>query len=170
MSVKIRCVYRAFLFVMALNVSVVAVAQQATSESERILACTLADQIRAQNTGRQVGDCVNSGSGWGFTFHEDIVLTEPLPAITRSIQINGNGFSISGKRKFRLFEVDRAHLTIENLQMVDGYTRYDGSAIMIKNGGHLELHNSAIRNCWAGSKGAIDINLGTLLGSVDILS
>ena len=153
---------RAIVIAILLSISVVVAAQDATSETATVPTCTLADQIRTQNTGRQVGDCELSGNGWAFTFHEDIVLTEPLPAITTSIQINGNGFSINGKRKFRLFEVDGAHLTIENLQMVDGFAKFFGSAILVENGGHLELRNSSIRNCWAGYKGAISIDFGTL--------
>ena len=162
MSVKIRYISKFIFLAMALSLPVVAVAQGTTSESVRVLACTLADYITAKNTNRDVGDCNISENREAFSFHEDIILTEPLPRITSPIHIEGNGFTLSGDGRFRLFEVFGTYLTIMDLQMVEGFAKVYGSAIRIENGGKLSIYNSSIRDCSGGEHGAIYIEVGTL--------
>ena len=163
MFIRHILVPRAIVIAILLSISVVVAAQDAASEAAPVSTCTLPDFITAQNTNLDIGDCEVASHEMAFTLYQDIVLTEPLPKITSPVHIDGNGFSLSGNRKFHLIEVDSGYLTIENLQMVYGYSKFSGSAIRVENGGHLILYNSVIRNCWTGYGGAVYIDLGTLI-------
>ena len=73
--------------------------------------CTLPDQLVAANTDRPYGACP-AGNGADIIFMlRDYTLTERLPAISSDITIRGNGFTISGDNKFRIFDVDGGELT-----------------------------------------------------------
>lgn len=162
MSVKIRYISKFLYLAMALVLPVVAVAQGTTSESARVATCTLADYIAAKNINQDVGDCDISENREAFSFHEDIILTEPLPRITSPIHIEGNGFTLSGDGRFRLFEVFGTYLTITDLHMVNGFAKFYGSAIRVEKGGKLSIYNSSIQDCSGGKHGAIYIEVGTL--------
>ena len=58
----------------------------------------------SSNTGEKVGDCPILESMEVFQLREDIVLTERLPAITSNFAIDGNGNTISGDKRFRIFD------------------------------------------------------------------
>ena len=119
------------------------------------LVCSLAFQIVAANRDRPAGGCP-AGSGVDtIVLDKDITLFEALPAITSHIVIEGNGFSISGDRNFRIFDVDGGILTVKNLTMKEGR----GSAIRLQNGGRATVRDSRFINNSTGYGGGIYIPL-----------
>ena len=82
--------------------------------------CSLADQIIAANTDAPSGGCPAGNGADTISLARDILLFAPLPAITSDITIQGKGHTISGDSKFRIFDVDRGHLTVKNLTLIDG--------------------------------------------------
>lgn len=93
--------------------------------------CTLADHIKSANTNTAVGFCPAGTSHDIITIAEDVTLTEPLPPITGTITIEGNGHTISGDGKFRIFDINGSgKLTVKNLTLTDGFSdRQFGGAI-----------------------------------------
>ena len=74
--------------------------------------------------------------------------------------IEGNGHSISGERKFRIFDVDGGILTVKNLTMAEGRGGSNfGGAIRLQNGGRATVNDSRIINNSASYGGGIHINL-----------
>ena len=124
------------------------------------LVCTLADKIIAANRDRPAGACP-AGSGVDtISLEQDITLFAALPAITSSIVIEGNGYSISGEGKLRIFDVDNGILTVKNLTMTKGYggTGY-GGAIRLQNGGRATVRDSKFINNSSSYGGGIYIHL-----------
>lgn len=77
--------------------------------------CSLADSITAANTDEAVGGCP-AGSG-----ADVIILSADLTRITTEMAIQGGGFSISGRREFRIFFVEASgKLTIERVTLLNG--------------------------------------------------
>ncbi|MYD10514.1 MAG: SH3 domain-containing protein [Chloroflexi bacterium] len=109
------------------------------------LVCTLAYQIIAANRDQPASGCP-AGSGVDtISLDRDIILFEPLPAITSHIIIEGNGHIISGAEKYRIFDVDGGTLTVNNLTMTGGYSDIDsGGAIRLLNGGRAVVNDSRI--------------------------
>ena len=97
-------------------------------------------------------------AGRYYRLDKDITLFEALPPITSHIIIEGNGHSISGDAKFRIFDVDGGNLTVNNLTMTRGYSATDnGGAIRLQNGGRARVHDSRFTNNEAKIGGAIFI-------------
>ncbi len=122
------------------------------------LVCTLAHQIVAANRDWPSGGCP-AGSGVDtISLDKDITLFEPLPAIASSIIIEGNGHTISGEGKFRIFDVDGGILTVKNLTMREGNGRNEnGGAIRLQNNGRATVSDSRFINNAASTGGAIFI-------------
>ncbi len=122
------------------------------------LVCSLAEQIVAANRDRPAGGCP-AGSGFDvIALDKDITLFEALPAITSQIVIEGNGHSISGDRKFRIFDVDGGILTVKNLTMMDGRGGGgNGGAIRLQNEGRASVYDSSFIDNSARSGGAVYI-------------
>ena len=100
--------------------------------------CPLADQITAANTDAPAGGCP-AGSGRDLIrLTEDIMLDAPLPAITSEIDIEGNGHTLSGAGKFRIFDVNGGALTISNATLTAGKASW-GGAISLKNSGRANI-------------------------------
>ena len=74
----------------------------------------------ADNMDAPSGGCPAGNGADTISLARDILLFAPLPAITSDITIQGKGHTISGDSKFRIFDVDRGHLTIKNLTLIDG--------------------------------------------------
>ena len=117
--------------------------------------CTLADHIKSANTNTAVGFCPAGTSHDIITITEDITLTEPLPQIKGTITIEGGGHTISGDRKFDIFEVNGGRLTINNLTMADGYSDKTGGAMKVRNHGQETVNDSAFLGNVAKDGGAI---------------
>ncbi|MDE2637776.1 MAG: right-handed parallel beta-helix repeat-containing protein [Chloroflexota bacterium] len=123
--------------------------------------CTLADHIRSANTNTAVGFCPAGTSHDIITLTEDIRLTEPLPAITGTITIEGGGHTISGGNQFRIFDVDGSgKFTVSKLTLADGFAdRQAGGAIRLQNDATLTVDQVSFRNNkakWGGAIGARD--------------
>ena len=133
--------------------------------------CTLADQIRSANTNTAVGFCPAGTSHDIIAITEDITLSEPLPAITGTITIEGGGHTISGDNKFRIFEVIRGNLTINNLTLTEGKSVLDmsgpggsGGAIEISGGARVTVNDSVFARNYSGVfGGAIAVFHSTLV-------
>ena len=83
--------------------------------------CTLADAIIAANNDRVDGDCPAGRGADTITLTRDITLDSDLPKITSAITIEGNGYTISGDHRYRIFYNEGGALTIHDLTMTKGY-------------------------------------------------
>ena len=109
--------------------------------------CTLPDQIVAANTDAPFGSCPAGNGADTIFLVRDFTLTERLPAITSEITIRGNGFTISGDKKYRIIHVDGGELAIDDVTLTNGRTKGDGGAILVQNGGKAIVENTVfIRN------------------------
>jgi len=117
--------------------------------------CTLPDQLVAANTDRPFGACP-AGNGADIIFMtRDFTLTERLPSITSDITIRGNGYTISGDSKFRIFDVDGGDLALYDLTLTRGKSD-SGGALLVQNGGRASIDDSKfIRNFADAEGGAI---------------
>ena len=103
--------------------------------------CTLSDHIKAANTSTAVGFCPPGTSHDIITIAGDITLDEPLPAIQGTITIEGGGHTISGDKRFRIFDVNGGNLTINNLTLTEGKADI-GGAVRLR-AGRLAVNNSS---------------------------
>ena len=119
--------------------------------------CPLPDQIIAANTDRPYKACPAGNGADTIYLIRDFVLTEKLQPITSHITIEGNGYTISGDRKFRIFDVDGGMLTVKNLTMTEGRARDAGGAIRLQNNGQAVVSDSHFIKNSAYNGGAIFI-------------
>ena len=89
--------------------------------------CTLADAIIAANNDRAEGDCPAGRDADIIILTRDITLDGGLPKITSAITIEGEGYTISGDNRHRIFYNDGGALTIKDLTMTKG--RVEGDII-----------------------------------------
>ena len=82
------------------------------------------------------------------------MLKRALPPITGTITIEGGGHTISGNRKHRIFHVDGGRLTINNLNLENGFSQQRGGAILTSRG-ELTVNNSRFFGNAGESGGAI---------------
>ncbi len=115
--------------------------------------CTLADAIIAANRDRSFGGCRAGRGADTIALTRDITLRDELPVITSDITIEGEGYTISGANRYRIFYNDGGALTIQDLTMTRGRA--------IVNLGELSIVNSAFSHNSAEYGGAI-INWGEL--------
>ena len=116
--------------------------------------CPLDDQIIAANTDTAVGNCPAGNGADAITLLRDFTLQEPLPPITSEITIDGAGYTISGNKKFRIFDIDGGKLTISSATITQG-SASDGGAIRLRNGAQALADNVIFRENDAGWGGAI---------------
>ena len=115
--------------------------------------CTLADAIIAANHDRAEGDCPAGRGADTITLTRDITLRAELPIITSDITIEGNGYTISGGYRYRMFYNDGGALTITDLTMTKG--RVEGDFITNADG--------SLKNATANPIGGAIVNwLGAL--------
>ena len=120
--------------------------------------CTLADHIKSANSNTAVGFCPAGTSHDVITIAGDITVRVPLPPITGTITVEGGGHTISGDKRFRIFDVSGGRLIINNLTMTKGYSDDGGGAIQVRDGGRVTVNDSAfIENVSRLSGGAIDV-------------
>ena len=121
---------------------------------DHVRPCTLADQIVAANTDEPSGGCPAGDGAATIRLYEDITLSAPLPRISSAVFIEGNGHTIDGADRYRIFEVSGDWLHIKDLNLKRG--RADtGGAILASDGALLILVNSTISDSYADSGGAI---------------
>ena len=94
--------------------------------------CTLADAIIAANHDRAEGDCPAGRGADTIILTRDITLDGGLPKITSDITIEGEGYTISGDNRWRIFYNEGGALTIHDLTMTKG--RVEGALISNADG------------------------------------
>ena len=130
--------------------------------------CTLADQIIAANTDAPSGLCPAGNGADIISLDSDISLSAKLPAVKSEITIEGNGHTIEGDGKHRIFEVKGGELTLNSLRMTGGKAREDGGAIWIDRDSVVNINSSQISgNAAQRNGGAIWINFDSQLNISD---
>ena len=124
--------------------------------------CTLANQILAANTDQAVGDCRAGDGDDVIKMREDIVLHKPLPVIESNIIIVGDGHTISGDGKHRIFMVRNGSLMLQDLRLTKGSASEGGAILMLINS-RVTLHRSSISDSAAVNGGGIFNRVGTLV-------
>ena len=94
--------------------------------------CSLADAIIAANRDRPEGGCPAGRGADTIALTRDITLAGGLPKITSAIAIEGNGYTISGDHRYRIFYNAGGALTIKDLTMAKG--RVEGELITNADG------------------------------------
>ena len=106
--------------------------------------CPLPDQIIAANTDTAVGNCPAGNGADTIYMIRDFTLSEKLPPITSEINLEGNGYTISGDNEFGIFDVDGGALTISNVTLMEGNASA-GGAILLRNGGTATVESVTFR-------------------------
>ena len=115
--------------------------------------CGLADAIIAANHDRAEGGCRAGHGADAIALTRDIALDGGLPKITSDITIDGNGYTISGGSRYRIFYNDGGALTIHDLTLTKG--RAEGDELITNADGTLKATTAnpiggAILN-WSGT-------------------
>lgn len=128
-------------------------------------ACSLADQIIAANTDAPAGACPAGNGADLITLTKNIALSEPLPQINSDITIDGNGHTIDGGGRFRIFEIgyDRPSVFIKHLKLVNGSSPGDYGGAIRQRSGELVISDGVFRGNQAGWGGAISTVSNTSL-------
>ena len=116
--------------------------------------CTLADAIIAANNDRAEGNCPAGRGADTIILSQDITLRAELPAITSTITIEGNGYTISGNNRYRIFYNDGGDLTINNLTMTKGRAENEGDIITNADGSLKATETNPVGGAivnWAGT-------------------
>ena len=119
--------------------------------------CPLYHLIASANTDAPSGGC-RAGEGHDIIVLEaDITLDRLLPRITSDITIEGNGHTISGDGRFRIFNVTEGTLTLNNVILTMGRVPANakGGAILIENVGRVIVNDSTFSANTAKEGGAI---------------
>ena len=121
--------------------------------------CPLFNQIVAANTDAPSGGCPAGKGQDVITLKEDITLDRLLPRITSDITIEGNGYTISGDNRFRIFNVTEGRLTLNNARLTKGKVppNAKGGAVLVENVGQLVVNDSIFSESMAKEGGAIFI-------------
>lgn len=123
--------------------------------------CTFSEHFNTAETKTAFGFCPPGTSHAIITISEDITLDEPLPAIRGTITVEGGGHTISGDKRFRIFDVDGGDLTINNLTLTEGKAD-NGGAIRLRAGGLTIYNSSFVSNRSETGGGAIYADGGTV--------
>lgn len=125
--------------------------------------CTLRQALNAAN---------NADPEVSTTINFDLVPSErtielgsQLPAVERVVLIEGDGITVSGGGRARVFQVNRGGgLALEGLTVIDGAAGANGSGGGVLSAGNLEMNNATFSGNSAGeSGGAISIGQGSVL-------
>ena len=122
--------------------------------------CTFADQIIAANTDAPSGGCPAGDGADTIVIRRNVTLGEALPAFTDDVTINGNGHTISGDNRFRIFDIESGKVTIKHATLINGSNPSEnpdgyGGAITMRNKAGLTIVNVTFRNNKARYGGAV---------------
>ena len=118
--------------------------------------CSLADQIIAANTDAPAGSCPAGQGADIITLREDIKLSETLPTISSDLTIRGNGHTIDGDNRFRIFDIEHGEVNIKNVTLINGSSPGEyGGAIRARGDADVVVARVAFRNNSAGWGGGI---------------
>ncbi len=129
-------------------------------KSELPADCTLADQIRAANTDQPAGACPAGEGADVITLRQDITLSAPLPTISGDLAIDGRGYTISGDRRFQIFDIEAGQVVFKRITLANGVNLGEdpdgyGGAVTLRNSAELITLDATFRNNQARYGGAI---------------
>lgn len=116
--------------------------------------CPLADQIIAANTDASSGGCPAGSGADTITLNQDVTLQEGLPTVTSEIIIEGNGHTISGGGRSRIFDIERGKLTLKNMTLQHGRATF-GAAIRLRGSALVAVDQVTFSKNSADGGGAI---------------
>ena len=125
--------------------------------------CPFELQLVAANTDAPAGGCAAGNGHDVIQLTRDITMTAATPAITSEITIEGNGYTINGKDRFRIFTLKAGKLTLNNLTLTRGSNAElngAGAAIGLTGAGKLEANNVIFRMNLAANGAAIGARFG----------
>ena len=146
---KLTLLFTAFLFALPAHAADITLSSR----------CTLTDAITAANSDQAEGGCPAGRGADTIALSQDITLSDELPAITSEITIEGNGYTISGDNRYRIFYNGGA-LTINDLTMTEGQVENKGGAIVNWKGTLAISGSRFIRN--SAEQGGAVYNAGEL--------
>ena len=134
--------------------------------------CSLANAIRSANGIAQVedsgdsdgnDDCEAGGAPDDsanppdtgddiILLKKNVTLTAPLPSLTSRVQLEGNGYTISGDAEHRVIMVVGGQLSINDLTITKGLASSVGGGIYV-NSGSLSVRDSTIKDSKANDIG-----------------
>ena len=120
--------------------------------------CTLADRIIAANTDAPAGACPAGDGDDTISLTKDITLSESLPPITSNIAIQGNGHTLDGANRYRIFDIGGGgypKVVIKNMSLVNGNASGEYGGAIRLNSGELIISDAILRSNQAESGGAI---------------
>ena len=128
--------------------------------------CSLHDAIVAANTDNPKGGCPAGAGVDTIYLTKDVTLNEELPIIKSVISIDGEGYTISGDKRFQIFRVGKSpfgrddpnadiKLTINRLSIKEARSPGVGSAFYVAIGAEVNIYHSQITDNSAGDGGAI---------------
>ena len=126
--------------------------------------CSLGDAIAAANQDATVGGCPAGSGADTLALTVDITLTEPLPAMTGEIVIEGNNHIISGDDQYNIFAVAEGSLVIRNVILAQGFSSDFGGGIYARDS-QVEIIDSELRNNSAGAGGGGGIYFSSSSGA-----
>ena len=124
--------------------------------------CGLADQIIAANSDAAAGRCPAGDGADRIVIRRDIRLSEALPPIDGDLTIEGNGHTIDGAGRFRIFEVAGGTVVIKNLTLINGSAADYGGALLTR--GYADVTNS--RLVYRGNRARFGGAIGQLENSI----
>lgn len=146
MNRKLPAILAAVIVVLSLSAQRVSAAVIQVDES-----CSLHDAILAANTDSPAGGCLAGAGADTIVLTADVTLSQELPVIKSVIALEGDGHTISGDGKFRIFDVDGGSLTVRQLTLADGQSHdaelsdREGGAIRA-NDATIVIENSSLNN------------------------
>ena len=135
--------------------------------------CSLIDAIKAANRDQAVKGCPAGEGADTITLSANTGLQWDPPKITSDMTIDGQGYTIHGNNRFRIFYIEAGHtVAIHNLTLTRNMARYksshlvmdgdDASGGAIYNEGTLTISNSSFIHNVADEYGGAIHNEGTL--------
>ena len=128
--------------------------------------CSLGDQIVAANTDAPAGACPAGDGADTISLTKDLRLSGPLPPITSDITIRGNGHTLDGAGRYRIFDIGGEgfpHVAIKHLTLVNGSAPKEHGGAIRLNKGRLTVTDAIFSNNQAESGGAIASGENTYL-------
>ncbi len=122
--------------------------------------CTLAEQIIAANTDAPAGSCPAGNGADSIDVNSSIILDQALPSIASDLTIDGQGHTIDGDNRFRIFDIESGRVTLKNMIIVNGNNTSEhpngyGGAVALRNSATLTVAGVTFRGNKARYGGAI---------------
>ncbi len=131
--------------------------------------CTLPDAITAANTDEPAGLCPGGDGADMIRLSDHVTLEYPPPDITSEITLEGGGFTIDGRNRYRIFYIaESGYLTLKNVVLQSGEAAPllgmtgNNSGGAIHNRGFLNASDCAFVDNHAGNNGGAIFNIGDM--------